>query len=48
MTRISGSKRADTIVRNEYSDPDSVITIRLRPGEETRVDFGDSGSNPRS
>ncbi len=41
-----GIQRADTIVRNEYSDPDAVITIRLRPGEETRVDFGASALEP--
>ena len=41
-----GIQQANTIVRNEYSDPDAVITIRLRPGEETRVDFGDSALEP--
>ena len=41
-----GIQQANTIVRNEYSDPESVITIRLRPGEETRVDFGASALEP--
>ena len=41
-----GIQQANTIVRNEYSDPDAVITIRLRPGEETRVDFGASALEP--
>ncbi len=36
-----GMQQADTVVRSVYSEPDSVITISLRPGE-TRVDFGDS------
>ena len=26
-------RRADTIVRYEYSDPDSVVTVRLKAGE---------------
>jgi len=41
-----GIERADTVVRNQYSDPDAVITIRLRPGEEVRVDFGASALEP--
>jgi hypothetical protein len=41
-----GIQQANTIVRNEYSDPDAVITIRLRPGEETRIDFGASELEP--
>lgn len=36
-----GMQQADTVVRSEYSEPDSVITISLRPGE-SRVEFGDS------
>ena len=36
---------ANTVVRSEYSEPDSVITISLRPGE-TQVDFGDSDLEP--
>jgi hypothetical protein len=36
-----GMQTADTVVRSEYSEPDSVITISLRPGE-SRVDFGDT------
>jgi hypothetical protein len=41
-----GIERADTVVRNEYSDPDAVITVRLRPGEEVLVDFGPSALEP--
>jgi putative sterol carrier protein len=37
---------ADTVVRYEYSDPDAVITVRLRCGEEGRVDFGESEMEP--
>jgi hypothetical protein len=39
-------RRADTIVRYEYSDPDSVVTVRLKAGEPARVDFGDSDLEP--
>ena len=35
-------RRANTIVRYEYSEPDSVITVRLQEGEPPDVDFGDS------
>jgi hypothetical protein len=40
-----GMQRANTVVRNQCSDPDAVITISLRPGE-SRVDFGESGLEP--
>jgi putative sterol carrier protein len=39
-------RKADTIVRYEYSDPDSVITVRLQEGQPGDVDFGDSGMEP--
>jgi hypothetical protein len=34
--------RADTVVRNRYSDPDAVITMTLRPDTGAVVEFGDS------
>ncbi len=40
-----GMQQADTVVRNQYSDPSAVITISLHPGE-TRVDFGESDLEP--
>jgi putative sterol carrier protein len=39
-------RKADTIVRYEYSDPDSVITVRLQEGQPGDVDFGDSDMEP--
>ena len=39
-------RRANTIVRYEYSDPDSVITVRLQEGEPPDVDFGESEMEP--
>jgi SCP-2 sterol transfer family len=39
-------KRADTIVRYEYSDPESVITVRLRDGEGDDVEFGEPAREP--
>ena len=39
-------READTIVRYEYSEPDSAITVRLRPGEPIEVEFGDSETEP--
>ena len=35
-------RKANTIVRYEYSDPESAITVRLQEGEPGDVDFGDS------
>lgn len=35
-------RQANTIVRYEYSDPESVITVRLQEGEPPDVDFGES------
>ena len=35
-------KKANTIVRYEYSDPGSAITVRLQEGQPGDVDFGDS------
>jgi putative sterol carrier protein len=39
-------RKADTIVRYEYSDPDSVITVRLQEGQPGDVDFGESDMEP--
>ena len=39
-------RRANTIVRYEYRDPDSAITVRLQEGQPGEVDFGDSGMEP--
>jgi putative sterol carrier protein len=39
-------QKANTIVRYEHSDPDAVITVRLKEGEEPRVDFGESELEP--
>jgi putative sterol carrier protein len=39
-------QKANTIVRYEHSDPEAVITVRLREGEEPKVEFGDSGLEP--
>lgn len=43
-----GFRKADTIVRYEYSDPESVITVRLaeRDGDDPLVDFGESEMEP--
>jgi hypothetical protein len=39
-------RKANTIVRYEYSNPDSAITVRLQEGEPGDVDFGDSEMDP--
>ncbi len=39
-------RRANTIVRYEYSEPESAITVRLQEGEPADVDFGDSEMEP--
>jgi hypothetical protein len=39
-------RRANTIVQYRYRNPDSVITIRLREGEDGRVDLGDTDMEP--
>jgi hypothetical protein len=39
-------RRANTIVRYRYTDPDSVITVRLQEGQPGDVDFGDSQMEP--
>jgi putative sterol carrier protein len=39
-------RKADTIVRYQYSNPDSQITVKMKDGEEGRVDFGPSDLDP--
>jgi putative sterol carrier protein len=39
-------RKANTIVRYEYSDPESAITVRLQEGQPGDVDFGDSDMEP--
>jgi SCP-2 sterol transfer family len=39
-------RQADTVVRYEYSDPESAITVRLRDGEGDAVEFGDPAREP--
>jgi putative sterol carrier protein len=39
-------RQANTIVRYSYSEPDSVITVRLQEGQPGEVDFGDSDMDP--
>ena len=39
-------RKADTIVRYEFTDPDSRITVRLQPDQPGDVDFGDSDMEP--
>jgi putative sterol carrier protein len=35
-------RKANTIVRYQYRDPESAITVRLQEGQPGDVDFGDS------
>jgi putative sterol carrier protein len=39
-------RKANTIVRYEFTDPDSAITVRLQEGQPGDVDFGDSEMEP--
>lgn len=39
-------RRANTIVRYEYSEPESAITVRLQEGEPAEVDFGATEMEP--
>ena len=39
-------RQADTIVQYRYSDPDSVITVRLEEGQPGDVDFGETEMEP--
>jgi len=39
-------RQANTIVRYEYAEPDSVITVRLQEDQPGEVDFGESEMEP--
>ncbi len=39
-------RRANTIVRYEFTDPDSAITVRLQEGQSGDVDLGESEMEP--
>ena len=39
-------RKANTIVRYQYSNPDSAITVRLQEGQAGDVDFGDTEMEP--
>ena len=39
-------RKANTIVRYAYSEPDSAITVRLQEGQPGDVDFGESAMEP--
>jgi putative sterol carrier protein len=39
-------RQANTIVRYQYSEPDSAITVRLQEGQPGEVDFGESAMEP--
>ncbi|HEX8065354.1 MAG TPA: SCP2 sterol-binding domain-containing protein [Thermoleophilaceae bacterium] len=39
-------KRANTIVQYQYRNPESQITVKIREGEETQVDLGESDLEP--
>ena len=39
-------RQANTIVRYEYSDPESTITVRLQENQPGDVDFGESEMEP--
>ena len=39
-------RRADTIVQYRYSNPDSQITVVMKEGEDSRVDFGETDLQP--
>ena len=39
-------RKANTIVRYDYSNPDSVITVRLQEDQPGEVDFGESDMEP--
>ena len=39
-------KKANTIVRYEHTEPDAVITVLIKDGEEARVDIGETDLEP--
>ena len=39
-------RKADTIVQYRYRDPESIITVKLKDGEEGQVDNGETTMEP--
>lgn len=39
-------RKANTIVRYDYAEPESAITVRLQEGQPGDVDFGDTAMEP--
>jgi hypothetical protein len=39
-------RKANTIVRYEYTEPDSIMTVRLQEGQPPDVDLGESQMEP--
>ncbi|CAN5567531.1 SCP2 sterol-binding domain-containing protein [soil metagenome] len=39
-------RKANTILRHEYRDPDATITMRIREDEEVQVDLGETEMEP--
>jgi putative sterol carrier protein len=39
-------RKANTIVRYEFRNPDSIVTVRLQEGQPGDVDFGESAMEP--
>jgi putative sterol carrier protein len=39
-------RKADTIVQYQYSNPDSQITVKMKEGQDGRVDFGATELDP--
>jgi putative sterol carrier protein len=39
-------RRADTIVQYRYTNPDAQITVKMKDGEEGKVDFGATDMEP--
>jgi putative sterol carrier protein len=39
-------QRANTIVQYQYRNPDSVITVKVKEGEEGQVDLGETDMDP--
>jgi len=39
-------RKANTIVQYRYSDPESVITVKMIDGEESEVDLGETSMEP--
>ncbi len=39
-------QRANTVVQYQYRDPESTITVKLREGEDGRVDLGETDMEP--